>query len=119
MILPDLRTLIWIQKISYGCQLLLTTMTVGATAILLFAHLLASIFPPGHRDRLLTIEQILSRDYKSLCLSGGADAKDSGTVPATEDGAAANQGIKQEENQEQGDIEELLAAVAAAEESTR
>lgn len=80
-----------------------------------FAHLLASIFPPGHRDRLLTIEQILSRDYKALCLSGGADAKDSGTVPVTENGAAANLDIKQEENQDEGDIEELLAAVADAE----
>lgn len=81
-----------------------------------FAHLLASIFPPGHRDRLLTIEQILSRDYQSLCLSGGADAKNSGTVPATKDGAAANQNIKQEKNEEEGNIEELLAAVADAEE---
>lgn len=36
-----------------------------------FAHLLASIFPPGHRDRNSTIQQILERDYKELCLSGG------------------------------------------------
>lgn len=81
-----------------------------------FAHLLASIFPPGHRDRPLTVEQILSRDYQSICLSGGADAKDSGTVPDTKDGAAANQNIKQEENPEEGDLDELLAAVADAEE---
>lgn len=80
-----------------------------------FAHLLASIFPPGHGDRLLTIEQILSRDYQELCLSGGADAKDTGTVPATENGAAENQNIKQEEKPEDEGLEELLAAVAAAE----
>lgn len=81
-----------------------------------FAHLLASIFPPGHRDRLLTIEQILSRDYQSICLSGGADAKNTGTVPATKDGAAEDQNIKQEEKPEEENIDELLAAVADAEE---
>ncbi len=36
-----------------------------------FAHLLASIFPPGHKDRNFTINQILARDYKEKCLSGG------------------------------------------------
>ncbi len=81
-----------------------------------FAHLLASIFPPGHKDRDLTIEQILSRDYKSICLSGGADAENTGTVPTTKDGAAENQNIKQEEKLEEEGIEELLAAVADAEE---
>nr|UHS18323.1 MAG: hypothetical protein [Gammatorquevirus sp.] len=36
-----------------------------------FAHLLASIFPPGHKDRDLTIQQILQRDYQERCRSGG------------------------------------------------
>ncbi len=116
MILPDLHTLTSIPKISYGCQLLLTIMTVGATVILLLLTCWLLYFPPGHRDRLLTIEQILSRDYKILCLSGGADAEDTGTVPATKDGAAENQNIKQEEKPEEENIDELLAAVADAEE---
>ena len=44
-----------------------------------FAHLLANIFPPGHKDRNLTINDILRRDYKELrCLSGGEGAANTG-----------------------------------------
>jgi len=43
-----------------------------------FAHLLASIFPPGHKDRDLTINQILLRDYKEKCHSGGEEGENSG-----------------------------------------
>ncbi len=49
-----------------------------------FAHLLASLFPPGHTDRNKTIEEILQRDYKELCLSGGEDAKGHGLPTDTE-----------------------------------
>ncbi len=42
-----------------------------------FGHLLASIFPPGHQDRDLTITQILQRDIKE-CHSGGDAAENSG-----------------------------------------
>ncbi len=55
-----------------------------------FAHLLASIFPPGHKDRDLTISQILTRDFKQ-CLSGGRDVEDHGGAADT---SAA--GLKQE-----------------------
>lgn len=79
-----------------------------------FAHLLASIFPVGHRDRLLTIEQILSRDYRELCLSGGAVAEDIGTVPTTENGVE-KENIKKEESLPEEDIEGLLSAVEDAE----
>ncbi len=36
-----------------------------------FAHLLAIIFPLGHQDRDKTINEILLRDYKEKCHSGG------------------------------------------------
>ncbi len=75
-----------------------------------FAHLLASIFPPGHKDRVLTIDQILARDYTEKCLSGG-DAEESHGM--------ADSGIKREDLEEGKedslageDIEKLLAAAA-------
>jgi len=77
-----------------------------------FAHLLASIFPPGHQDRHKTIEEILQRDYQEQCHSGGRGAAGHGSA-AGATAAAASPEIK-EENQEEdmpGDeIEELLAA---------
>ncbi len=84
-----------------------------------FAHLLASIFPPGHKDRHLTINQILQRDYKETCHSGG-DA----------DAAAGyhtdNTLIKEEKEDtgpaddfNAGDLEELFAAVEQEEEKER
>lgn len=83
-----------------------------------FAHLLASIFPVGHRDRLLSIQQILERDYRERCLSGGADAKDSGM--AASEGVKETDGIKQEDKEDEdsipeADVEDLLNAVADAE----
>lgn len=83
-----------------------------------FAHLLASIFPPGHRDRLLSIEQILERDHSERCLSGGADAEDSGM--AASKAVEETNGIKQEDKEgedsiPEGDVEDLLNAVADAE----
>lgn len=82
-----------------------------------FAHLLASIFPPGHGDRLLSIQQILERDYKQRCLSGGADAENTGLAAAS--GAVGQDGIKEEEDLIPADeLEDLLAAVAR-EENTR
>nr|BAF76092.1 hypothetical protein [Torque teno midi virus] len=84
-----------------------------------FAHMLASIFPPGHSDRNHTIEEILQRDYKERCHSGGhADAshgmEDSGAATGTDP-------IKREEGEEEDlpeeEISKLLAA--AAEEGTR
>ncbi len=45
-----------------------------------FAHLLANIFPVGHKDRDLSINQILARDYTALCHSGGKEEKDHGSA---------------------------------------
>jgi hypothetical protein len=74
-----------------------------------YAHLLASIFPPGHSDRDLTINQILERDYKEQCLSGGAAAESSGMegTGGTKPGLEKEEGahfIKDEE------LEDLIAA---------
>lgn len=79
-----------------------------------FAHLLASIFPPGHQDRNKTIDQILTRDYLQLCHSGGEGEENHGGEPSA---AGGFKGIKEEEEPDLGDADDLLmAAVAAAEE---
>nr|UHS18254.1 MAG: hypothetical protein [Gammatorquevirus sp.] len=80
-----------------------------------FAHLLDSIFPEGHADRGLTVQQIIDRDYP-LCHSGGDEEGDHGLVAGD---SAATLLAKQEEEEDfrnDGDAEEFLAAAAAAEE---
>lgn len=75
-----------------------------------FAHLLASIFPPGHKDRENTIEKILIRDYKQLCLSGGGGDKEDGYQKGNtllEEGAGERNA---EDHIEDKDILDLLAA---------
>lgn len=82
-----------------------------------FAHLLASIFPPGHTDRDKTINQILQRDFKE-CHSGG----DGGESHGLGDGEKGGQqpGIKEEiPEDEKEDLDMLIAAAAAAEEEER
>lgn len=77
-----------------------------------FGHLLSIIFPLGHSDRDLTINQILLRDYKEKCHSSGAgDASGGGAVVAT---AAAMQSLPEEEggkDQEDAELAGLLAAI--------
>lgn len=82
-----------------------------------FAHLFSSILPPGHKDRTLTIDQILARDYKELCHSGGEGEEKTGLAGGGDPGTNVN--IKEEEGEDLPgeEIEKLLAA--AAEESTR
>jgi hypothetical protein len=75
-----------------------------------FAHLLATIFPPGHKDRKLTIDQILERDYTELCHSGGEEETGHGTLTTTEDAAAA---ATEEEGFPEDELEGLLSAAAA------
>lgn len=80
-----------------------------------FAHFLACIFPPGHQDRNKTISEILKRDYKQTCLSGGAAAERDGLA----DGSLIKQenGDAEKENHtpEEDAIDDLLMAAAAAE----
>lgn len=79
-----------------------------------FAHLLANIFPVGHKDRDLTINQILERDYKERCLSGGEEGEKTGGAASGTGGGF--QGIKDEEDEyQEEEIENLLTAAAAAE----
>lgn len=84
-----------------------------------FGHLLASIFPPGHTDRNLTVNEILLRDFKQKCRSGGREEENHGMEPSGADGGAHN--IKQEDEEEEdiptGEIEELLAAVEKEEDA--
>lgn len=81
-----------------------------------FAHLLANIFPPGHKDRNLSINQILERDYIELCRSGGTEEGSHGMVAGG--ASAATTHIKDEEEDLPGDeIEKLLEE--AAEEGAR
>lgn len=82
-----------------------------------YAHLLASLFPLGHADRKKTIEEILQRDFKEKCLSGGAGDADTLTHGT---------GIKREEEKDlpenieepaDEDLADLLAAADAAAEA--
>lgn len=75
-----------------------------------FAHLLANIFPPGHKDRDLTINQILARDLSETCHSGGEGEERTGG--ATGSNTAATTGIKEEGDAEypRDEIEDLLRA---------
>jgi len=80
-----------------------------------FAHLISSIFPPGHTDRNKTINYILARDYKEKCRSGGHAEESHGGADGEE---KDTQNIKVEEDEgdfPEEDIEGLLAAAADAE----
>lgn len=75
-----------------------------------FAHLLANIFPPGHKDRGLTIQEILHRDYIEKCRSGGGGAAAAGYPEDT-----TRKGKHAIEEKEPGyipdeDLEDLIAA---------
>jgi len=74
-----------------------------------FAHLLASIFPPGHSDRNLTINQILLRDYKQKCLSGGDEGERDGMADNL-DGEEEKPSSDQKENIKEEDTDALFAA---------
>lgn len=75
-----------------------------------FAHLLATIFPPGHADRDLTINQILKRDYKQLCLGGGTEEESHGLAGGEKD--SPEEDIKKEEEDyiRDEDLQDLIAA---------
>ncbi len=80
-----------------------------------FGHLLASIFPPGHQDRDLTIEAIINRDIQE-CLSGGRGERDGGEG-AADNSTKGNKPVKEEDQEEdftKEDIEELIAAAEDA-----
>jgi len=77
-----------------------------------YAHLLSSIFPEGHKDRGLTIQQIIDRDIQE-CLSGGAEEEGLGMAAGTS--AATIQRDIKEDNTEEENIQDLLDAAEDAE----
>lgn len=82
-----------------------------------FSHLLASIFPIGHSDRDKSINQILDRDYKEQCHSGGGAAESHG-LAGIDTTAATRKDFKEEEEEDDypgAEIEDLLDAVAEKE----
>lgn len=76
-----------------------------------FAHLLALIFPLGHTDRNLTINQILLRDYKEKCHSGGAGDASSGMAGAAGPEPKEDTERNTAGQEEDADLAALLAAV--------
>jgi len=79
-----------------------------------FAHLLSSIFPPGHQDRDLTVNQILKRDYKQ-CRFGGAAGESGGGAgegPSTEGKNTTN--IKEEDDLPEDELADLISAAEEA-----
>lgn len=76
------------------------------------AHFIDSVLPVGHKDRDLTVNEILSRDLTAKCHSGGAAETNGGLEAATntEDAGPTEEEL---ENIFSGDaIEELLNAAA-------
>lgn len=78
------------------------------------AHLLNSLLPIGHKDRELTVEEILLRDLK-VCHSGGTEERNGGDPEDLNTG----DGPTEEELEKiftEDAIEELLTAAANDEE---
>lgn len=77
-----------------------------------FAHALSCMFPEGHRDRQLTVEQIITRDT-ALCHSGGT-AEENLDLVNTEPTETGATNLRQEEPDEDSlgdvEVEELIAA---------
>lgn len=80
-----------------------------------FAHILYCIFPEGHKDRDLTIKQIIERDT-AQCLSGGIGGASHGLA----DGDERELGDTEREGPEENyiDDEELTTLLNAAEDAT-
>lgn len=78
-----------------------------------FAHLLASIFPVGHRDRDLSINKILLRDYREKCLSGGPEEESHGLAGGDIAGTSTT-GAEKGPDEEDYPGEEIDALLAAA-----
>jgi len=78
-----------------------------------FAHLLSLIFPIGHTDRNKTINQILWRDFKELCHSGGnAAAASSGQGEDTKEKPIEEEGALYIRDEDLANLTEKEDAVA-------
>lgn len=101
----DTKTQIWLSQVADGHD---NFCNCNAP----FGHLLASIFPPGHKDRDITINKILGRDLKE-CLSGGTDERNSGGAGDAAATKPTDTGVKpdpEEEDLPGDEVEELIAA---------
>lgn len=78
-----------------------------------FAHILDLIFPEGHKDRKLTVEEIIQRDLQ--CHSGGDAEENSGGAGAVHTTEEERRPTTEKEDQEENTVEELIAAVEEAE----
>lgn len=80
-----------------------------------FIHLLALLFTEEHKDRHLTIHNIITREFKDhQCLGGGQEETNIGmAIAALQEGEKGDTG---KENLTEEDIEELIAVTDAAEE---
>lgn len=77
------------------------------------AHFIDSVVPVGHKDRDLTINEILSRDLTAKCHFGGAAETNGGVAPALD--TAARENTEEEDLEKlfsEDAIEELLEAAA-------
>lgn len=77
-----------------------------------FAHALDCMFPEGHRDRKLTVEQIITRDT-ALWHSGGTEDKNPGLGGGEEEQQKDTEDQPEEEEKdslEDVEIEQLIAA---------
>lgn len=81
-----------------------------------FAHLLDNIFPVGHTDRNKTVQEIISRD--TTCHSGGDAERETGMATGT--GTTEKEGLKKEEDEEDGlaDEDMLQGLIDAGEDAT-
>lgn len=82
------------------------------------SHLLSILFPEGHKDRQLTIQQILQREIQdSQCLFGGQEGKGGGEADTGATTKEEEIHLKEEEEEKDHisdtEIEALLAAAAA------
>lgn len=77
-----------------------------------FAHLLDCIFPEGHKDKDSTIRSIIIRD--SQCHSGG-DGEESPGMALGSSAATITAAEEEGQGDTQENIEDLIAAVDAAE----
>ncbi len=73
-----------------------------------FAHLLDIIFPEGHKDKDLTVRQIIERDLQ--CHSGGDGEESHGMANGDTEKEDMYQKEERESSIKDEEIEELIAA---------
>jgi len=80
------------------------------------SHWLSIIFPEGHKDRYLTVNEIIHRElHNQQCLFGGEEDKNGGEA-AADNGTDQKENIKEEEDLfTEENIEDLLHAAENAE----